>query len=391
MELSYYTHVYEAQRDVNGKIDGVSVIATEVTPQAVFNKKIKESATHFRQMTNLMPSKIFNADDAGNETYFNETWFEYTGLSEKKLKNHGWFNAILPAERENIKKRWQDSIETGKDFENEFHILNTNGEYRWHLSRAVTMPDEDGEAKMWVAVTTDIHNQKTKEETKDEFISIASHELKTPLTTAKAYIHLLQMSVQKTSKEDLMYAQKAAESIDRLNHLIGELLDVSKIQNGKLGLNITEFDFNEMISTAIEGIQYASPNHTIHRSGKIRQLVKGDKERLQQVVINLLSNAVKYSPNANVVDIHMTEKNGEVTVAIKDNGIGIKKENIWKIFERYYREEERAVHFQGLGIGLYISYEIIQRHNGKLWAESKAHKGSTFHFTLPVKYEAKKL
>ncbi len=146
-----------------------------------------------------------------------------------------------------------------------------------------------------------------------------------------------------------------------------------------------------MISTAIEGIQFASPNHTIHRSGKIKQLVKGDKERLQQVVINLLSNAVKYSPNANVVDIHMEEKNGEVTVSIKDKGIGISKENVGKIFERYYREEERATHFQGLGIGLYISYEIVQRHNGTLWAESKLHKGSTFYFKVPINYETQKL
>jgi PAS domain S-box-containing protein len=310
---------------VNGKIDGVSVIATEVTPQAEYNKKIKESDTHFRQMTNLMPSKIFNADNAGNETYFNNTWLDYTGWNWKKLKDHGWLNTILPDEKEEIKRQWQHSIETGIDFDNEFHILNKHGEYRWHVGRAVAMPDEEGKTKTWVTVATDIHSQKTKEETKDEFISIASHELKTPLTIAKAYIDLLQMNLQKTSKEDLMYAQKAAASIDRLNNLIGELLDVSKIQNGKLGLNIAKFDFNEMISTAIEGTQYASPNHTIHRSGKIEQLVRGDKERLQQVVINLLSNAVKYSPKANVVDLHMEEKNGEVTVAIKDNGIGIKK------------------------------------------------------------------
>jgi signal transduction histidine kinase len=188
-----------------------------------------------------------------------------------------------------------------------------------------------------------------------------------------------------------MYAQKAAESIKRLSELIGELLDVSKIQNGKLGLNITEFDFNEMIFTAIEGIQYASPGYTIHRSGIINQLVKGDKERLQQVVINLLSNAIKYSPDANVIDIKIEEKKGEVTVSITDKGIGISEANIGKIFGRYYREEERATHFQGLGIGLFISYEIVQRHNGILWVESKLRKGSTFYFKVPINYEAKKL
>ncbi len=391
MELSYYTYVYAAQRDLIGEIDGVSVIATEVTPQAEFNKKIKESEAHFRQVAELMPTKITNADAAGGVTYYNKNWLDFAGMDFEKLKDFGYHSIMHPGELEEFKKRFQIAFETGTDLEMEMRFMNKDGEYIWHLNRASPVKDESGQVKMWIGATTDIHNQKTKEDTKDEFISIASHELKTPLTIAKAYIDLLQINLQKTSKEDYNYAQKAAESIDRLNGLIGELLDVSKIQNGKLGLKITEFDFNEMISTAIEGIQYASPNHTIHRSGIIKPLVKRDKERLQQVVINLLSNAVKYSPNANVVDIHIAEKNGEVTVAIKDKGIGISKENVGKIFERYYREEGRATHFQGLGIGLYISYEIVQRHNGTLWVESKLHKGSTFYFKVPINYEAKKL
>ena len=169
-----------------------------------------------------------------------------------------------------------------------------------------------------------------------------------------------------------------------MNDLISELLDVSKIQNGKLSLNITTFDFNEMMFSAIEGIQYSSPNYSIEISGKIIESVTGDKERLQQVVVNLLSNAVKYSPKANKIIIKMACEKNEIKVSVKDRGIGIRKENLWKIFERYYREEEREIHFQGLGIGLYISYEIIQRHKGKLWAENNGGKGSTFYFTIPI-------
>ena len=181
-----------------------------------------------------------------------------------------------------------------------------------------------------------------------------------------------------------MFAKKAGECIDRLNDLINELLDVSKIQNGKLPLHITTFDFNKMLSDTIEGVQYGAPTHTIINSGETLKPATGDKERLQQVLINLLTNAVKYSPKSDKVFVNVIEKKGEIKVSVTDSGIGIRKENLEKIFERYYREEGRAVHFQGLGIGLSICREIIKRHNGKIWTESKPGKGSTFYFTIPL-------
>ncbi len=190
--------------------------------------------------------------------------------------------------------------------------------------------------------------------------------------------------MEKSNYKDLIFAKKAGVSIDRLNDLIGELLDVSKIQNGKLPLNITTFNFNEMITDAIEGVRYTSLNHSIICTGHIKEPVTGDKERLQQVVINLLTNAVKYSPKADKVVVDIVQEKGQIKVSVKDSGIGILKENLNKIFERYYREEHRAVHFQGLGIGLSICYEIIQRHNGKIWAESNNGKGTTFYFTIPA-------
>jgi len=160
---------------------------------------------------------------------------------------------------------------------------------------------------------------------------------------------------------------------------------VSKIQNGRLNLNISNFDFNEMIDDAIENIQYNSPKHSLIKTGKIAQLVNGDRERLQQVIINLLSNAVKYSPDSKDIFINAYVKNDQLTVSVKDNGIGISENNFSKIFERYYRVEGQDIHFQGLGIGLFISMDIIRRHNGKLWVESQPGKGSTFYFTLPLK------
>ena len=231
---------------------------------------------------------------------------------------------------------------------------------------------------------------KLMEEKKDEFISIASHEMKTPVTTAKAYLQMLQMHLDESHGEASVFAKKANDSVDRLHYLIAELLDVSKIQHGKLNYNLGNFNFNELIDKTVEDLQYTSPNHTIVKTGSIQQEINGDKDRLQQVVVNLLSNAIKYSPDRKEVYINIEEKTAclphrqsEIKVAIKDQGIGMSKHHLEKIFERYYRVEEHAIQFQGLGIGLFISYEIIQRHNGKLWVESEPGKGSIFYFTLP--------
>ena len=139
-----------------------------------------------------------------------------------------------------------------------------------------------------------------------------------------------------------------------------------------------------MIENTVENIQLTSQTHTIVKTGKVNNVVTGDKDRLKQVVINLLNNAIKYSPAADTVFINIEQEKDIIKVSVKDTGIGVSRQSLNKIFEKYHRIEEHAVHFQGLGIGLFISYEIIQRHHGKLWAESEVGKGSTFYFTIPL-------
>jgi len=369
---------------LSGEITGAINMLIDITEIRKAELVLRQSEEQFRQMADLIPQKVWTSDAEGNKNYLNQKWLDYSGLDFEELKDWGWRKIIHPDDWEKTKKQWQQSIKTGKDYEMENRLLRKDGEYLWHLTRAIALKDENGKIKMWLGSKTEIHDQKIKEQAKDAFISIASHELKTPLTTAKAYIQLLQVSLEKKNDKDLIFAQKASASIDRLNDLVSELLDVSKIQNGKLDLHITTFNFNEMLSAAIEDVQFTSPSHRIIKTGETDQPLIGDKERFQQVMINLLTNAVKYSPKADKVFVNVVQKDGEIKVSIKDSGIGIRKENLGKIFERYYREEGRASYFQGLGIGLFISYEIILRHNGKIWAESEPGKGSTFYFTVPI-------
>jgi two-component system CheB/CheR fusion protein len=357
----------------------------DITSRKKIENFEKKNVEDLKKILENMPQITSTVSPDGSVTYFNQFFLTYSGMTFAEALGRGWEPVIKPEMVDEFTKSRSHSIATGEDFNMELLLKRkSDNMYRWHLWRLSAIRNVAGIITSWVGAAIDIHDLKTKEESKDEFMSIASHELKTPLTAAKAYIQLLQIDMEETNDKNLIFAQKANASIDKLNYLIAELLDVSKIQNGKFPLNITTFNFNKMLSAAIEGVQYGSLSHSIIKTGEINQEIKGDKERLQQVVINLLSNAVKYSLKANKVFINVVQEDGEVKVSVKDSGIGIRKENLGKIFERYYREEERAVHFQGLGIGLYISYEIIQRHNGKLWAESEVGKGSTFYFTIPV-------
>jgi signal transduction histidine kinase len=223
------------------------------------------------------------------------------------------------------------------------------------------------------------------DEKKDEFIAMASHELKTPLTTAKGYNDLLMDIVdENTNAEIATYARKTNVSINRLNKLISDLLDITKIQHGKFQLKIVEFDIDNALNEAIESIQQAFPKSNIRKTNKHDFWVKGDKERILQVCVNLLNNAIKYSPNSNVVDIKVSGKGNDVEVAITDYGIGIPKSGIDKLFSRFYRVEGNAQQFPGLGIGLFIASEIIKQHHGEIRVVSDVGRGSTFYFTLPI-------
>jgi len=368
----------------NGQ-DWILLALDDITVRKEIEKVEKKNSDDLKKILENIPQITSTASANGSVTYFNQFFLGYSGMTFAQAISSGWEPVIKPDMLDEFKRNWSYSIETGKDFDMEILLLRkSDNMYRWHLSRATPIHNSNGTSISWVGAAIDIHEQKTKEQVKDEFISIASHELKTPLTAAKAYIQLLELSLKETSHKDLVYAEKAGASIGRLNDLIGELMDVSKIQNGKFDLHITSFDFNAMVAHAVESVQYASPLHNIILSGEIKGMVISDKERLEQVVINLLSNAVKYSPKSKKVFVHMSQQNGEIKVSVKDTGIGIRKESLEKIFERYYREEQRTMHFQGLGIGLYISYEIIHCHKGKIWAESEPGKGSTFYFTIPV-------
>ncbi len=226
---------------------------------------------------------------------------------------------------------------------------------------------------------------KLLEEKKDEFISIASHELKTPLTTIKAYAQLaLDMSKDKYPDDVQKCLLKIDQYAGKLNFLINELLDVSRIHGGKLSLTKTEIEMTPFLDEVINSMQQITAAHNIILEKNEAVNVIADPLRLEQVITNIISNAAKYSPGKKNILVNSFKKDDSIVVSFTDNGIGIPKEKISKIFDRFYRVDEASKHFSGLGIGLFISAEIIKQHGGCIWVESKEGEGTTFYFSLPV-------
>lgn len=373
-------------RNVHGNVIGASKIARNITPQKEADRLIAANEQKFRVLADSMPQFVWTGDTAGNLNYFNQAVYLYSGLSKEQIKKEGWMQIVHPDDREANVKAWKHAIETGTDFIFEHRFGRHDGEYRWQLSRAIPQRDSAGNIQMWVGTSTDIQEIKEQEQQKDFFISMASHELKTPVTSIKGYIQLLQ-SAYAGSEDSLL--KKSLAVIDKqiitLTSLITDLLDVSKIKAGSLVLNKQDFEITGLISEVASQIQHVNPNHHISFSGK-NALVFADKERISQVLINLLTNAVKYSPNSKEITVKNFIEDGHVVVTVQDNGIGISKTDQEKIFERFYRVEGKDEKtYPGFGIGLFISSEIIQRHHGKIGVSSEPGKGSVFYFSIPLK------
>ena len=239
--------------------------------------------------------------------------------------------------------------------------------------------------EMQTKLLEEIEFRKEAERKKDEFISIASHELKTPMTSIKGYIQLLERSLDKEDLETTrVRLHKVQNQVEKLNLLVADLLDISKIESGKLKFNKKYFSFDKILDHIIEVMQQANPEVKFLKKGKITTEIFGDEMRIEQVIINFITNAIKYAPDSDEVHFTSELRGDEIYFSVKDFGIGMAKEHQQQIFDKFYRVEETSERFQGLGIGLYICQEIIERHEGKIGVNSEPDEGSEFYFTIPV-------
>ncbi|MGI5827639.1 MAG: PAS domain S-box protein [Patescibacteria group bacterium] len=382
VELSSYP-IVEKEKTV-----GTVVTFTDITERKATEELIRRSEARFKALfnSNIIGVSIERID--GLILDANDAFLDTLGYTREDLEKGriSWIKATAPEYLE-VTKEATNKIKTkgySEPYEKEF--IRKDGSRVPVLVGGAMTDEVKGEG---ISFLLDITEQKEAEKRKDEFIGMASHELKNPITTIKAYAQFLQRYLAEYEDPEVIdYLKKMDKQVDRLTNLISELLDVTRINSGKLPLSKKEFLIAEVINEAIESVKATAKKHTIINQSKVKGTVVADKDRISQVLINLLSNAVKYSPHGKKIIVKSYKRNGSITVAVQDFGIGIPKSKQQKIFNRFYRISSRQTkELSNLGLGLYISREIVRLHEGKIWVKSTENKGSTFYFSLPAAIE----
>jgi signal transduction histidine kinase len=232
---------------------------------------------------------------------------------------------------------------------------------------------------------------------KSDFIKMASHELKTPITSVKGYVQLLLTMLGEEGRTAIDPAilhntlGSVEKQVNRIIRLLGELLDLSKIESGQLTLNQEKFCLNELVNDTVQDVLHIHVDHDIRIQSSLDVALFADKDRISQVLVNLLSNAIKYSPNKKHIELQLTQVEDKVRVSVKDQGIGIHENELDKVFNRFYRASGASEQtYPGFGIGLFIAREIIERHGGNIYVKSKKNEGAEFIFELPISDMKKK-
>ncbi|RZK44107.1 MAG: PAS domain S-box protein [Pedobacter sp.] len=385
LEDRYFNFICQPRHDAEGLIDGLLVFVFEVTEVVTTRAKNVQREEQFKFLLNAMPQQVWTAKPDGQLQYVNDIVCNDFGKTMEDVIGTGWQAFIHPEDLPNCLEIWMESISSGTEYMVEFRLRFADGNYRWHLGRALPLI-EQGQIRLWVGTNTNIEVQKTNEKRKDEFLSIASHELKTPLTSIKAFNQLMVRAKDSAVMES--YVNKSSGNILRLEKLIDDLLDVTKITAGKMQYDMEVFHFDEMVSDVVDSFKLLGLNHKIVLQQNQKSIFLGDRFRLEQVLNNFLSNAVKYSPDGKKVIVHSKVEKENLIVSVQDFGIGIAKADLSRLFERYYRVNNAAMRFEGLGLGLFIASEILKRHQGNFWIDSVEGVGSTFYFRLPLSTES---
>ena len=375
--------------DENNEPSRMLGVTQDVSDRKNLEKEIEDREIRYKFLADAMPQFIWISDDLGNLNYWNQAVFDFSGKTyEDFISGEGWLQIVHPDDREKNITSWLRSIKNKTVFSIEHRFQNKDGDFKWFLSRAVPDLDENDDVKLWVGTSTDIDEIKKQEYQKNDFIKMANHELKTPVTTIKGYVQLLKKMRGNSEDQFLNNSLATIENqVNKLNNLIGDLLDISRMENGDLPLVRRPFSLAKLVTETIEDIKAAESSHEINfKLNNTEDIeVNGDKERITQVLNNLLTNAIKYSPNSKKVNVEISLEEKQAVVSVEDFGIGMNQDELSRIFERFYRVSGKNEEtFPGFGIGLFIVKDILNRHNGNIWVESEKESGSKFYFSLPL-------
>ncbi|ODH03212.1 histidine kinase [Nostoc sp. KVJ20] len=389
--------------------EGVSVFVTDISDRKQAEKALRESEEKFRNMADNAPFMVWVTDTDSHCTYLSQSWYDFTGQSEETGLGFGWLNAVHPEDYNNTRNVFLEASSSYSAFRLEYRLRRKDGEYRFCIDAANPWFGVDGQFKGYIGSVIDITERKVAEaerdrlleleqaarteaeranRIKDEFLAVLSHELRSPLNPILGWARLLQ-----TREFDAAGLKKAIATIERnaklQAQLIEDLLDVSRILQGKLNLNIFPVNLVLVIEGALETVRLAAEAKNIQIKTILDASfgeVLGDSGRLQQIVWNLLSNAVKFTPEGGKIDIKLERVDAQAQITVSDTGKGITPEFLPYVFE-YFRQADGTTtrKFGGLGLGLAIVRHLIELHGGTIWAESLGEgQGAIFRARLPL-------
>jgi PAS domain S-box-containing protein len=332
-------------------------------------------------LLDYVTESIVICDKETKVIYANQATKTLLGYTVEELHKMKLFDIVHPDDKKKVKE-YRKQMEKVDHLVTIRRMKKKNGEYVF-IERNARVLDDGGT----ISILRDVTDRQAFEQRKDTFISIASHELRNPVNTIGLYLETAEAALsEEDKKKALQSIQKVRPQIERLNNLISDMLDVSKMQTGKMEFRMGLFNLVDIVrEAASQLIGTAKRKFHIDIQGKIQNQVYGDRDRIHQVITNLLTNAIKYSPHSDHIIISMIESADKVEVKITDFGIGIKLEEQKNIFERFYQVPGSSKYASGMGIGLFLSRDIIRKHGGDLTVKSVYGEGSSFSFFLPKK------
>lgn len=376
----------------DNKIDGAVITLIDIDEIKKGKRETEQALSYVQGILGTMREPLVVLDKGLHVMSANAAFYDMFQVTAKdtegvriyELGNRRWNTPQLREALEKILPQ-RSSL---KDFEIVFDFPGIGRKVMYLNGRKLIQ--KEGEEELILLAMEDVTDHRVLQERNDSFVSMASHELKTPVTTVKTLVQILQKRFEASEDKMLVeYLMRMGQQIDQLSSLVSDFLDISKIRSGKIEIDTGTFSIDDLVKEIVENYQLLSPQHTIRLKGRAHAKVKGDHDRIGQVLINLLVNAIKYSPKASEIIVKRKATKREVIVSVQDFGIGIEKRHQHKIFERFFQVGNQVgQNFSGLGIGLYISQAIIERQGGRIWVESNG-KGSTFSFSLPLRPQKK--
>ncbi|MCO5949388.1 PAS domain-containing sensor histidine kinase [Mucilaginibacter flavidus] len=388
IEDVYWTFSYSRVNDEAGKPVGVIVVCYESTAKIQAFNILKETKKELEFAIEATDLSTWNLNTLTNKFTCNARFKSWFGLPvEESTDLQTVLDLIMEKDRDKVVMAIERALDNTSDgnYNVTYSIINQlNNVKRIVKAKGKALFGSDGIAYRLSGTLQDVTEEYQVQQRKDEFLSVASHELNTPLTSLKASLQILErlINTENVTGKIPVFVNQANKNLNKLLTLMEELMNVTKIQEGQLVFNKTKFDLFDLVYDSCEFIRMEK-THEFTLNGDRDCFVIADYRRIDQVIVNFLNNAIKYSPKSNKIEINIVQESNACKVSVRDFGIGISPENITNLFDRYYRVDSSLMQVSGLGLGLYISAEIINKHGGRIGVDSTFELGSTFWFTIP--------